>query len=33
VLMLDVSVGKNGDVIKRIDKVPGAPVDVYQRTK
>ncbi|MBS1602636.1 MAG: hypothetical protein JST42_08200 [Bacteroidetes bacterium] len=33
VLMLDVSVGKNGNVIKRIDKVPGAPIDVYQRTK
>jgi hypothetical protein len=33
VLMLDVSVGKNGQILKRIDNIPGSPVDVYQRIK
>ena len=31
VFFLDVSTGKYGDIIRRIDNVPGSPVDVYQR--
>jgi hypothetical protein len=32
VYFLDISVGKFGDVLKRIDNVPGIPVDVTVRT-
>ena len=31
VLFLDVSTGKYGDVIRRIDNIPGSPMDVYVR--
>lgn len=31
VFFLDVSTGKYGDVIRRIDNIPGSPMDVYVR--
>jgi len=31
ILFLDVSTGKYGDIIRRIDNIPGSPVDLYQR--
>lgn len=33
VYFLDISTGKNGQVIKQIDNVPGSPVDVVVRTQ
>ncbi len=32
VFFLDVSTGKYGDIIRRIDNIPGSPKDVYVRT-
>jgi hypothetical protein len=31
VFFLDVSTGKYGNILRRIDNIPGTPVDVYQR--
>jgi hypothetical protein len=33
VYFLNISTGQNGTLIKQINNVPGAPVDVYQRTQ
>ena len=33
VYFLDISTGKNGQLISQINNVPGSPVDVYQRTQ
>jgi hypothetical protein len=33
VLFLDVSTGKNGNITRRIDGIPGSPLDVTVRTE
>jgi hypothetical protein len=33
VYFLNIGTGQNGTLIKQINNVPGAPVDVYQRTQ